>query len=74
MPRWWAITLNFVRVLGEMPNEFVIESRHRMLQYLRERDVDKVLQEYTDYMQKALRNCMRDLQLDARGLTPMRKD
>lgn len=66
------ITLNFVRVLGEMPNEFAIESRQRMLQYLRERDVDKVLQEYTEYMQKALRNYMRDLQLDAREFTPSR--
>ena len=68
------ITLNFVRVLGEMPNEFVIDSRHRMLQYLRERDVDKVLQEYTRYMQNALRNHMRDLPLDARDLTQMQND
>ncbi|QHE84178.1 FadR/GntR family transcriptional regulator [Hydrogenophaga sp. BPS33] len=66
------ITLNFVRVLGEMPNEFAIESRQRMLQYLRERDVDKVLQEYTDYMQKALRNYMRDVRLDAREFTQTR--
>ncbi len=62
------ITLNFVRVLGEMPNEFVIDSRQRMLQYLRERDVENVVQEYTEYMQKALRNYLRDLQLDARSL------
>ncbi|MDO9436273.1 FadR/GntR family transcriptional regulator [Hydrogenophaga sp.] len=64
------ITLSFVRVLGEMPNEFVIDSRQRMLQFLRERDVEKTLQEYTDYMQKALRNYMGDLQLDTRALKP----
>lgn len=59
------ITLSFVRMLGEMPNEFVIDSRLRMLQHLRERDVDKVLQEYTDYMQKALRNYLHSSRLDA---------
>ena len=64
------ITLSFVRVLGEMPNEFVIDSRQRMLQYLRERDVENTLLEYTEYMQKALRNYLRGSHLDATELNP----
>lgn len=59
------ITMNFVRVLGEMPNEFVVESRLRMLACLRVRDAEGTVQEYTDYLQKALRNYLKDLQLDA---------
>jgi DNA-binding FadR family transcriptional regulator len=62
------ITMSFVRVLGEMPNEFVIESRLRMLEYLRQRDADATVQEYSDYLQKALRNYLKDLQLDASTL------
>ena len=50
------LTMGFVRALGVMPNEFVIESRLRMLQHLRARDLDNTVQEYTDYMQKTLRN------------------
>ncbi|MGE0801416.1 MAG: FadR/GntR family transcriptional regulator [Lautropia sp.] len=65
------ITLNFVRVLGEMPNEFVTESRLRMLERLRARDVEGTVQEYTDYLQKALRNYLGDLQLDATTMTPV---
>ncbi len=68
------ITMNFVRVLGEMPNEFVIDSRQRMLGYLRARDVENTVQEYTDYMQKTLRNYMRDTQLDSTELRPARKN
>lgn len=64
------VTLSFVRVLGEMPNEFAVESRQRMLQHLRARDVENTVQEYTDYMHMALHNYLRDLQLDARELIP----
>jgi len=67
------ITMNFVRVLGEMPNEFVIDSRQRMLGYLRARDVENTVQEYTDYMQKTLRNYMRYTRLDSAELRPSRK-
>ncbi|HSW17934.1 MAG TPA: GntR family transcriptional regulator [Ramlibacter sp.] len=67
------MTLNFVRVLGEMPNEFVIDSRLRMLERLRERDTEGTVQEYSDYLQKALRNYLKDLQLDASSLAPVRK-
>lgn len=64
------ITMSFVRVLGEMPNEFVIDSRERMLGYLRARDVENTVQEYTDYLQKVLRNYLRDAQLDPKELLP----
>jgi DNA-binding FadR family transcriptional regulator len=62
------LTLNFVRILGEMPNEFVIESRQLMMRNLRERDVEKAVEEYTDYMQKTLRNYLRDSQLNIKEL------
>ena len=67
------MTLNFVRVLGEMPNEFVIDSRLRMLERLRERDTEGTVQEYSDYLQKALRNYLKDLQLDASTMAPVKK-
>lgn len=64
------ITMNFVRVLGEMPNEFVIESRERMLTHLCARDLDNTVHEYTDYMEKVLRNYLRDVRLDPKQLAP----
>lgn len=67
------ITLSFVRVLGEMPNEFVIVSRQRMMQKLRERNIEKTVEEYTDYMQKTLRNYLRNSQLDVREFAQIPK-
>ncbi len=62
------VTMSFVRALGEMPNQFAIESRERMLEHLRDRDAENAVREYTDYLQMALRNYLGDLRLDAREL------
>jgi len=44
-----------------------------MLERLRARDVEGTVAEYTDYLQKALRNYLRDLQLDASTMAPVKK-
>lgn len=67
------ITMTFVRVLGEMPNEFVIESRERMLVHLRNRDTNSVVAEYQAYLEKTLNNYLRDAQIDKTPLAPAHK-
>jgi DNA-binding FadR family transcriptional regulator len=65
------LTLTFVRMLGEMPNAFVLESRERMIGHLRARDAEATVAEYRDYLQKALRNYLRDAELEpGREATP----
>lgn len=59
------VTLKFVRARGEMPNEFVIESRQRMLGYLRARDADRTVAEYEAYLAKTLEQYLRDTRIGA---------
>lgn len=57
------VTTHFIRVLGEMPNEFVIESRLRMLEHLRHRDGSLAAEETDNYLRTTLRRYLRDAQL-----------
>jgi DNA-binding FadR family transcriptional regulator len=59
------VTLKFVRARGEMPNEFVIESRERMLEHLRARDADSAVAEYEAYLEKTLEQYLRDTRIEA---------
>jgi GntR family transcriptional repressor for pyruvate dehydrogenase complex len=63
------ITAHFVRVLGEMPNEFVIGSRLRMLDLLRARDGAGAAAEMNAYLSTSLRTYLRDAQLPASTVT-----
>lgn len=63
------ITAHFVRVLGEMPNEFVIGSRLRMLELLRARDGAGAAEEMQAYLSTSLRTYLRDAQLPASAVT-----
>lgn len=63
------ITTHFVRALGPMPNDFVVESRLRMIDYLRERNGPRAAEEMTAYLSTALRAYLRDAQLPARVFT-----
>ena len=50
------MTTEFVRVIGMMPNEFVVSSRERTLQYLKARDAGAAAQEMEDYLKTTLKN------------------
>ncbi|MGE4243147.1 FadR/GntR family transcriptional regulator [Ramlibacter sp.] len=58
------LTMNFVRQLGEMPNEFVVESRERIMAALRDRDVERTIAEYEAYLQKTVNQYLRDTEID----------
>jgi DNA-binding FadR family transcriptional regulator len=62
------ITTHFVRARGEMPNEFVIASRERMLQHLRARDGTKAADEMHAYLSKALGSYLQGVELPAAAL------
>lgn len=47
------ITREMVQMIGAMSNEFVIASRHRMLEYLRARDGEKAAAEMAEYLAMA---------------------
>ena len=63
------ITAHFVRVLGEMPNEFVIGSRLRGLELLRARDGAGAAEEMQAYLSTSLRTYLQDAQLSASAVT-----
>lgn len=56
-------TMKFVRAIGEMPNDFVLASRTRMLEHLRNRDSEKAADESDAYLKTTLRSYLRDAQL-----------
>ena len=59
------VTTHFIKVLGEMPNDFVVTSRLRMLDHLRDRDGTLAAKEMDDYLRTTLRRYLRDTQLPA---------
>lgn len=66
------MTMKFVKVLGEMPNDFVVESRLRMLDHLRQRNVAMAADEADGYLRTTLHSYMRGAQLPASDVTPGR--
>lgn len=49
------ITMEFVRAIGVMPNEYVLKSRARMIEYLTARDTEAAVREIDDYLRTTLR-------------------
>jgi DNA-binding FadR family transcriptional regulator len=49
------ITMEFVKVIGVMPNDYVVESQRRLLGHLRDRDADKAAGEMDNYLRTTLR-------------------
>lgn len=62
------ITMSFVRVVGEMPNNFVLESRLRTLKNLRSGDVAGVVREYEAYMEMTLSSYLGDRRLNMKEI------
>ena len=58
-------TMKFVKAIGEMPNEFVVSSRLRMLDHLRRRDADAAAQEADAYLRTTLHSYLLDARLQA---------
>ena len=63
------ITMHFIRIRGEMPNEFVIASRLRMLEHLSARNGTLAADEMHAYLQTALRTYLQGVELPAASLT-----
>ncbi|MEJ8851214.1 FadR/GntR family transcriptional regulator [Variovorax rhizosphaerae] len=60
-------TMKFVKAIGEMPNDFVLASRKRMLEHLRHRNADMAADEADAYLRTTLRSYLRDAQLPPVG-------
>ncbi|MCK9513004.1 MAG: GntR family transcriptional regulator [Pigmentiphaga sp.] len=63
------ITQHFIRVVGAMPNEFVLASRERMLEHLRQRDGKLAAEEMNHYLSTTLRTYLKEATLPATSLT-----
>lgn len=61
------VTTHFIKVLGEMPNDFVIASRLRMLDHLRSRDGALAAEEMDAYLRTTLQRYLRDTQVPLAG-------
>lgn len=62
------ITQHFIRVIGAMPNEFVISSRERMLEHLRQRNGQHAADEMNNYLRTTLRTYLKDATLPSTTL------
>ncbi len=62
------ITTHFVRARGEMPNEFVIASRERMLQHLKDRNGARAADEMHAYLSRAFGSYLQGVELPASAL------